>query len=177
MTKNKTGFLMKKTLITLLLLSNISAYASSWSGYQILNNEMKTTPGSNFRVQEISPDSLPAQKKTMKMIGGTLVSVNIPSQIARVGQPGQIEGYHSISIHNTLGRNQIYRITVNCDESRNSFSRMVAVNNGATYATSFKTYSVVQKSSPGQYKIVGYTQLDGDKSIKQGDVGTLHVTN
>lgn len=171
---------MKKKILmgSILLLANSSIFGATGHGYRILKEEIHSSPGIEFHIEEVSPGTAAAMQK--KSMHSGITTTVIPNRIIKLGQIGQLDGYHHIAVNNSSTVQKVvyeYKISIDCTTAHAYFSRFVEVEPGGNYSTDEHSYVAIQGGVIGNYSILGATSVvSGFFSHASNGVGILYVT-
>jgi hypothetical protein len=172
---------MKKKLLiaSILLLASTSVLAATGHGYRIIKEELHAAPGSNFHVEEVTLGTTALMgKKSFEIAKTTTVVANA---IIKLGQIGQLDGYHHISIENpsTVSKTIfVYQIKLDCMQAHSSYDRYIELEPGGTYKTDNHSYAAIQGGVIGNYPILGSTSVSAGTTFDiSNGVGYLYVIN
>ena len=151
---------MKKKLLVgcLLLLATSSTFA-----FRILKEEIHSSPGTTFHVDEISSSLSHVSKKKnmMAMLASGQTTTRVPARSGKVGLIGQVDGYHNISITNDSTTKEVYeyKVMLDCTDAHEYFSRFVELEPDEVYAIEQHSYVAVQIFEIGDYPIIAATTV------------------
>jgi hypothetical protein len=171
---------MKKKILfaSILLIANSSILAATGHGYRVIKEEIHSSPGIQLHVEEVGPGTTAAMQK--KSLASGITTTVIPNRVIKLGQIGQLDGYHHIAVINTSSvqkETYEYKISIACTTATGYFSRFIEVDPGGSYSTDEHSYVAIQGGVIGNYPILGATSVtSGYFAQASNGTGILYVT-